>query len=84
VALPRLRRDDREWPGASADSCGVTMVGVILGTVSNVYLDRRRDRHAATRERDQANAELLTTTIDLVIACRRSAVPARNPAPGLI
>jgi hypothetical protein len=45
---------------------GAALVGVVLGTVGNVYLDRRRDRRAACRERDQAIAELLTATVDLM------------------
>lgn len=42
------------------------MVGVALGIVGNAYLDRQRDRHEARHKRDQAIAELLTATIDLV------------------
>lgn len=41
---------------------GAALVGVVLGMVGNAYLDRRRDRRAARRERDQAIAELLTAT----------------------
>jgi hypothetical protein len=42
------------------------LVGVVLGTAGNAYLDRRRDRRAAYRERDQAIAELLAATVDLI------------------
>jgi hypothetical protein len=45
---------------------GAALAGVILGTVGNAYLDRRRDRRAALRERDQAIAELLAATVDLI------------------
>jgi len=45
---------------------GAALVGVVLGTVGNAYLDRRRDRRTACSERDQAIAELLTATVDLV------------------
>jgi len=42
------------------------LVGVVLGTVGNAFLDRRRDRRTGCRERDQAIAELLTATVDLM------------------
>lgn len=45
---------------------GAALVGVVLGTVGNGYLDRRRDRRAACCERDQAIAELLTASVDLI------------------
>jgi hypothetical protein len=45
---------------------GAALVGVVLGTVGNAYLDRRRDRRTACRERDQAIAELLTASVDLI------------------
>lgn len=45
---------------------GAPLVGVVLGTVGNAYLDRRRDRRAACHERDQAIAELLTAAVDLI------------------
>lgn len=45
---------------------GTALVGVALGIVSNAYLDRQRDRRAAIHERDQAIAELLTATVDLI------------------
>ena len=47
-------------PAASA------LVGVALGIAGNGYLDRRRDRRLALRERDAAIAELLTATVDLM------------------
>lgn len=45
---------------------GAALLGVVLGTVGNAYLDRRRDRRMACRERDQAIAELLTASVDLI------------------
>ena len=45
---------------------GAALVGVVLGTFGNAYLDRRRERRTACRERDQAIAELLTATVDLI------------------
>jgi hypothetical protein len=42
------------------------LVGVTLGIAGNAYLDRMRDKRAAKRGRDQAIAEVLTATIDLV------------------
>jgi hypothetical protein len=45
---------------------GAALVGVAVGTVGNAYLDRRRDRRAAKHQRDQAIAELLTATVDLI------------------
>jgi hypothetical protein len=45
---------------------GAALIGVVLGRAGNAYLDRRRDRRTACRERDQAIAELLTATIDLI------------------
>jgi hypothetical protein len=56
---------------------GAALVGVVLGTVGNAYLDRRRDRRAACRERDQAIAELLTATVDLIsgVQAVRAAYP---------
>ena len=47
---------------------GAALVGVALGIIGNAYLERQRDRRAARHERDQAIAELLTATIDLVAA----------------
>lgn len=40
--------------------------GVALGIFGNGWLDRLRDRRAVQRERDQAIAELLAATADLV------------------
>jgi hypothetical protein len=37
-----------------------------LGIAGNGYLDRKRERRHATQRRDQAIAELLTATVDLV------------------
>jgi hypothetical protein len=45
---------------------GAALLGVALGTVGNTYRDRQKDQRAAKRERDQAIAELLTATADLV------------------
>jgi hypothetical protein len=45
---------------------GAALVGVALGTAGSAYLDRLRDRRAARRQQDQAIAELLTATVDLV------------------
>ena len=45
---------------------GAALAGVALGIVGNAYLDRQRDRREARRERDQAIADLLTATVDLV------------------
>lgn len=45
---------------------GAALAGVVLGAIGNVYLDRRRGRRAACRERDQAIAELLTASVDLI------------------
>jgi hypothetical protein len=45
---------------------GAALVGVALGIAGNAYVDQRRDRREVTRQRDQAIAELLTATIDLV------------------
>lgn len=45
---------------------GSALLGVVLGIVGNAYLDQRKDRRAARREQDQAIAELLTATVDLV------------------
>jgi hypothetical protein len=45
---------------------GAALLGVVLGTVGNAYLDRRRDRRMACRERDHAIAELLTASVDLI------------------
>lgn len=42
------------------------LAGVALGIVGNEYLDRQRDRRAAKQQRDQAIAELLTATVDLL------------------
>ena len=42
------------------------LVGVLIGIMGNVYLDRQRERRTAVRERDQAIAELLAATVDLV------------------
>jgi hypothetical protein len=42
------------------------LVGVALGIVGNGYLERLRDRRTVKRERDQAIAELLTATVDLI------------------
>jgi hypothetical protein len=47
-------------------SAGAALVGVALGIVGNAYLDRQRDRREARRKRDQAIAELLAATVDLV------------------
>ena len=47
---------------------GAALVGVALGIIGNASLERQRDRHTARHERDQAIAELLTATIDLVAA----------------
>ena len=45
---------------------GAALFGVALGTVGNAYIDRLRERRAAKHERDQAIAELLTATVDLL------------------
>ncbi len=45
---------------------GAALAGVALGTAGTAYLDRLRERRAAIRQRDQAIAELLTATVDLV------------------
>ena len=45
---------------------GTALVGVALATAGNGYLDRQRDRRAAKTQRDQALAELLTATVDLI------------------
>jgi hypothetical protein len=45
---------------------GTALAGAALATVSNVYLERQRDRRAARGQRDQALAELLTATVDLI------------------
>jgi hypothetical protein len=45
---------------------GAALAGVALGTTGNAYVDRLRDRRAATRQRDQAIAELLTSAVDLI------------------
>lgn len=42
------------------------LIGVAVGIGGNGYLDRLRERRAARRERDQAIAELLTATVDLL------------------
>jgi hypothetical protein len=42
------------------------LVGVALGIVGNGYLERLRDRRRAKRTRDQAIADLLTATVDLI------------------
>lgn len=40
--------------------------GVALGIFGQGWLDRRRDRRAARQQRDQAIAEILTATVDLI------------------
>lgn len=45
---------------------GTALVGVALGIAGNGYLDRQRERRAAKQQRDQAIAELLTATVDLI------------------
>jgi hypothetical protein len=42
------------------------LIGVALGIAGNGYLDRQRERRAARQLRDQAIAELLTSTVDLI------------------
>lgn len=42
------------------------LVGVALGIVGNGYLERLRDRRRVKRHRDQAIADLLTATVDLI------------------
>lgn len=45
---------------------GTALAGVALGIAGNGYLDRQRECRAAKQQRDQAIAELLTATVDLV------------------
>lgn len=45
---------------------GAALAGVALATAGNGWLDRRRDIRAARRQRDQAIAEMLTATADLM------------------
>jgi hypothetical protein len=45
---------------------GAALAGVVLGTAGSAYLDRRRDKRTARRDRDQAIAELLAATADLM------------------
>jgi len=47
-------------------SAGAALTGVALNTVGTGYLDRRKDRRAANQLRDQAIADLLTATVDLI------------------
>ncbi len=47
-------------------SAGAALAGVALNTAGTGYLDRRRDRRAAEQARDQAIADLLTATVDLM------------------
>src|SRR5262249_24359745 len=42
------------------------LAGVALGIAANSYAGRQRQRRAARDQRDQAIAELLTATVDLV------------------
>lgn len=45
---------------------GTALAGVALGIAGNGYLDRRKERRAARDQRDQAIAELLTATVDVI------------------
>ena len=45
---------------------GAALAGVTLGIFGNGYLDGLRERRAAKQQRDQAIAELLTATVDLI------------------
>jgi hypothetical protein len=45
---------------------GTALVGVALGIAGNGYLDRQREQRAAKQLRDQAIAELLTASVDLI------------------
>jgi len=58
---------------------GSALAGVALGIAGQGWLDTRRDRRAAVRERDQAIAELLTATVDIVqgVQAVRGAYQAR-------
>lgn len=47
-------------------SPAAVLAGVALGTAGTAYLDRSRERRAAKGALDQAIAELLTATVDLV------------------
>jgi hypothetical protein len=74
VECPRTRGSELRWrtgrtlPDAALAviPAGAALVGVVLGTSGNAYLDRRRERRTACRERYQAIAELLTATVDLI------------------
>ena len=53
------------------------LVGVALGIVGNGYLERLRDRRRAKRDRDQAIADLLTATVDLITGAQAVRVVER-------
>ena len=63
---------------------GAALAGVALGTVGNAYLDRRKDRRAAKRQRDQAIAELLTATVDLINGVQMVRVAYYRQHPSLL
>lgn len=57
------------------------LLGVALGIAGNSYVDRQRERRTARRGQDQAIAELLTATVDLITSVQavRAAYQQQTP-----